>query len=39
MRGYLVGGAKATFEKEYGAKETQCVLKGADACEFQLTPA
>ena len=39
MRGYLVGGAKATFGREYGSKETKCVLKGADACEFQLTPA
>ena len=38
MRGYLAGSSKATFGKDYQSKETRCVLKGADACEFQLTP-
>jgi len=39
MRGYLVGGAKATFGVDYDSKETKCVLKGADGCEFQLKPS
>ena len=39
MRGYLSGSAKATFGMDYVSKETRCVLKGADACEFQLTPS
>ena len=38
MRGYLAGGAKATFGRDYESSETKCVLKGADACEFRLTP-
>jgi predicted hydrocarbon binding protein len=38
MRGYLVGGAKATSGKDYESKETKCRLKGAETCEFQLTP-
>jgi predicted hydrocarbon binding protein len=38
MRGYLAGGAKATFGREYESKETKCRLKGAEACEFVLTP-
>jgi len=39
MRGYLAGGARANFGKDYGSKETKCRLKGAEACEFQLTPS
>jgi len=38
MRGYLAGGARATFGKDYESKETKCRLRGADACEFRLTP-
>ena len=38
MRGYLAGGAKATFGRDYESKETKCRLRGADACEFKLTP-
>ena len=38
MRGYLVGSGIATFGRDYESKETKCALKGADACEFQLTP-
>jgi predicted hydrocarbon binding protein len=38
MRGFLVGSAKAANGREYDSKETKCVLKGADACEFHLTP-
>jgi len=39
VRGYLVGGAKATSGMDYEAKETKCRLRGADACEFQLSLA
>jgi predicted hydrocarbon binding protein len=39
MRGYLAGGAKATFGKDYESRETKCCLSGADACEFVLTPS
>jgi len=39
VRGYLAGGAKATFGKDYESKETKCRLKGAEACEFQLNPS
>jgi len=39
MRGYLAGGAKATFGTDYESKETKCRLRGADACVFQLTPS
>jgi len=39
MRGYLAGGARATFGKDYESKETKCRLRGADSCEFQLTPS
>ena len=39
MRGYLAGGAKATFGRDYESKETRCRLRGADACVFQLTPS
>ena len=39
MRGYLSGSAKATFGRDFESKETKCVLKGADACEFLLNPA
>ena len=39
MRGYLVGSGKATFGRDYDSKETKCSLRGAEACEFELTPA
>jgi len=39
MRGYLAGGAKATFGREFDATEAKCRLRGADACEFQLRPS
>jgi predicted hydrocarbon binding protein len=39
MRGYLAGGAKATFGRDFQSKETKCRLKGANACEFQFTPS
>jgi len=39
MRGYLAGGAKSTFGREFDSKEAKCRLRGADACEFQLSPA
>lgn len=39
MRGYLAGGARATFGKDYESIETKCRLKGAGACEFVLTPS
>jgi len=38
MRGYLAGDAKAKFGREYESKETKCIMRGADACEFRLTP-
>jgi predicted hydrocarbon binding protein len=38
MRGYLAGSAKAAYGKAYDSEETKCVLKGAQACEFVLTP-
>jgi len=38
MRGFLAGSGKATFGRDYESKETKCALKGAAACEFQLTP-
>jgi predicted hydrocarbon binding protein len=39
MRGYLAGGAQATFGKEYDSIETKCILRGAKVCEFKLKPA
>ena len=38
MRGYLAGSAEAAYGKEFDSKETKCVLKGAQVCQFMLTP-
>ena len=39
MRGYFVGSAQAIFGKKYRCEEPRCVLRGAKACEFRLSPA
>jgi len=36
IRGYLAGGAKATYGRDFESKETKCILKGDDVCEFRL---
>ena len=38
MRGYLKGAAMTTYGTDYESTEMKCVLKGAKACEFRLTP-
>ncbi|HXY56068.1 MAG TPA: V4R domain-containing protein [Nitrososphaerales archaeon] len=38
MRGYLAGSAQATYGMEFDSKETRCMLKGAEACEFVFAP-
>lgn len=38
MRGYFVGSARAIFGKKYRCEEVKCILNGAKACEFKLSP-
>jgi|SRR5579863_4262026 len=38
MRGYFTGSIEETYDMEVDVKETQCVSKGAKACEFTVTP-
>lgn len=38
FKGYIVGNTSAVFGREFTVEETKCVLRGGDACEFQVEP-